>query len=117
MTKAGDRIGAILATNDGVVKFLGFGTYLGEFIPDRPMGVTAWMIEADDWDEGIEKALRLYAGEFTREQLERALKRPNPKLQLDNGDVVWGAECWWGSEEEVTQQLALARAVEQVRIA
>ena len=49
MTKAGDRIGAILATKDGVVKFLGFGTYLGEFIPDRPMGVTAWMIEADDY--------------------------------------------------------------------
>ena len=26
---------------------------------------------------------------------------PNPKLQLDNGDVVWGCECWWGHEEAV----------------
>lgn len=24
-----------------------------------------------------------------------------PKLQLDNGDVVWGNECWWGHEDEM----------------
>jgi hypothetical protein len=23
---------------------------------------------------------------------------PNPKLMLDTGKVVWGCECWWGSE-------------------
>lgn len=20
---------------------------------------------------------------------------PNPKITLDNGDVIWGYECWW----------------------
>lgn len=28
---------------------------------------------------------------------------PNPKLQLDNGNVVWGYQCWWGSEEKVKE--------------
>lgn len=25
----------------------------------------------------------------------------NPRITLDDGRVVWGHECWWGSEEEV----------------
>ena len=25
----------------------------------------------------------------------------NPKIQLDDGGVVWGQECWWGDEEAV----------------
>lgn len=27
----------------------------------------------------------------------------NPKLQLDNGNVVWGYQCWWGSEGKVKE--------------
>lgn len=23
----------------------------------------------------------------------------NPKIVLDNGDVVWGFQCWWGPLE------------------
>jgi hypothetical protein len=30
-------------------------------------------------------------------------KRPNPKLQLDDGTIVWGQECWWGSEEKIKE--------------
>ena len=26
---------------------------------------------------------------------------PNPKLQLDDGTVVWGCECWWGPEDKI----------------
>jgi hypothetical protein len=29
----------------------------------------------------------------------------NPKLQLDNGKVVWGQECWWGSEQAVKNSI------------
>ena len=25
----------------------------------------------------------------------------NPRLKLDNGEVVWGCECWWGSEAKI----------------
>jgi len=29
----------------------------------------------------------------------------NPRILLDNGDTVYGCECWWGSEEFVKKQL------------
>lgn len=25
----------------------------------------------------------------------------SPKLSLDNGNVVWGYQCWWGSEAKI----------------
>ena len=30
----------------------------------------------------------------------------NPKITLDNGDVVWGYQCWWGPEDEVKNSIA-----------
>jgi hypothetical protein len=29
----------------------------------------------------------------------------NPRITLDNGDVVWGFECWWGSEEQIKKEV------------
>lgn len=26
-----------------------------------------------------------------------------PKISLDNGEIVYGSECWWGTEEEVKE--------------
>ena len=45
-------------------------------------------------------------GTYEGEQVpdKEALKRlvvPNPKITLDDGRVVWGFECWWGSEEKI----------------
>lgn len=40
---------------------------------------------------------------------------PNPKIQLDNGDVVWGYQCWWGDEEEVKCSIG-GRQVIEVKI-
>lgn len=31
---------------------------------------------------------------------------PNPKLQMDNGAIVWGYQCWWGDESAVESQIA-----------
>jgi hypothetical protein len=25
----------------------------------------------------------------------------NPKILLDNGQTIWGFECWWGEEEKI----------------
>lgn len=25
----------------------------------------------------------------------------NPKIELDNGKVIWGYQCWWGDEKAV----------------
>ena len=33
------------------------------------------------------------------------LGMPNPCIELDNGGIVWGCECWWGPEEQIKAQL------------
>lgn len=43
------------------------------------------------------------------------LEIPNPKIVLDNGSVVWGRECWWGSEEQIKEMIG-NRKVEIVEV-
>lgn len=35
----------------------------------------------------------------------------NPKILLDNGDVVWGYECWWASEAKVKSMIGNRKIV------
>lgn len=74
MTKKGDRVIAVRSADDNVVNIFGYGTYEGEDVP--PPGITG-VFGLDLSISGIE----------------------NPKIVLDNGDVVWGCECWWGDAE------------------
>lgn len=30
---------------------------------------------------------------------------PNPHITLDNGQEVWGCECWWGPEKKIQEML------------
>lgn len=76
MAKVGARVGAMLSAGDGVVNFLGFGTYEGDEIPPKEVG-------------GLAAELGL----------------PNPKIKLDNGAIIWGCQCWWGSEEGMKAKL------------
>jgi len=74
---------------EGTVYFLGYGEYVGDFIPKEAVGGLA---------------------ESCREcQIE------NPKLVLDDGSVVYGCECWWGSEERIKKEL-LDRAVKVIHV-
>jgi hypothetical protein len=41
---------------------------------------------------------------------------PNPKILLDNGEVVWGCECWWGDEPRFKEILEKAKEVKIVSI-
>ncbi len=41
---------------------------------------------------------------------------PNPKIVLDNGDVVWGCECWWGAAEIAEERLQLKTGGRTVNI-
>lgn len=75
----GARVGAILGTDEDVVQFLGYGVYEGDEVPD-------------------ENAVGM--GPIVRQ-----LQRPNPKIRLDSGKVVWGCECWWYPEEIVRKKL------------
>jgi hypothetical protein len=90
-----ERVGAVSHTRGKELFFYGFGVYAGEEVPESAVG---WIAEA----------LREHG-------------QHNPKLVLDNGDVVWGCECWWSSEAEIERRLAEWRAeggtVVEIRIA
>lgn len=79
--RAGERVGAVFATaKDGVVEMLGYGVYEGDFVP----------VEGGGWMAAALKEAQV----------------PNPRIRLDNGDVVYGCECWWGPEESVKERVA-----------
>ena len=76
----GSRVGAIAGKNEDKVDFFGFGVYEGDF-----------KIENDDvYMMGIQMS---------------SLDVENPKIKLDNGDIVYGCECWWGPEDQIKQVL------------
>ena len=78
--KKGERVGAILGSNkDGSVDFLGYGVYEGDFIPTEAVGFMA--------------------------EIATKLEHTNPRIRLDDGQVVYGCECWWGKEDEVKKSL------------
>jgi len=74
MREIGCRIGAVLEADDNTISLIGFGVYAGEEVP--PANVSPMLHEI-------------------------GLK--NPKLIMDDGQIAWGCECWWGNEEKVKQ--------------
>jgi len=73
--EVGTRVGAIAFADGNRVYFLGRGTYVGDRFPPA----------------NVNPALNMGF--------------PNPKIELDNGDVVWGCECWWGPEDMIDENL------------
>jgi hypothetical protein len=88
----GDRVGAILSSDadEGTVYFIGYGTYVGDHVPEEAVGFLA--------------------------EVARSQKRTNPKIELDNGGVVYGCECWWGGEEAVRKKLESFKSIVEVDI-
>ena len=88
MRNPGERVGAMLGSTDEVISFLGFGVYEGDHPPKdpAPIGFTAEMAS-----EAHEEADQPWL---------------NPRIRLDSGSIVWGCECWWGSEEQYKKILA-----------
>lgn len=82
MSEVGERVGAIISMQDGVVAFAGYGVYSGEEVP--PADVSPMLNEF-----GVN----------------------NPKITLDDGKVVWGCECWWGPEKKMQETIARATKV------
>ena len=54
-----------------------------------------------------ESTVRLYGyGVYEGEQVPtrgypKDLGMENPKIKLDDGQIVYGFECWWGPEEKI----------------
>jgi hypothetical protein len=81
--KPGERVGAICGeTEDNTVEIFGYGVFNGYEVP--PPGVKFMGIDLHE------------------------VKHENPKITLDNGQVVWGCECWWGPEAKIQQTVAEA---------
>ncbi len=80
--KINERVGAINGTSDEgkVLSIFGFGVYLGDKVPDKEVGG--------------------FMGEELRKQ-----KIENPTIKLDNGNITYGCECWWGSEDSIKKQI------------
>jgi hypothetical protein len=75
MVKKGDRVGAIQSSDKDIVKFFGYGVYVGDTIPPN-------------------------------------FPILNPTINLDNGQVVYGYECWWGSEARVKEIIGDRKVIE-----
>lgn len=95
--KVGERVGAIHHSTSSHLYFLGYGVYEGEQLPVA---------------DGNESSLATVMAR---------LNMKNPRIKLDNGDVVWGMECWWGPEDYIKRTLESAaadgRIITDVRIA
>lgn len=90
MVEVGARVGAILKATTDEVHLLGFGVYDGEHEP--PVG--PWGLSLDDI-----KAMK-EAGDLPPDWSWK-----NPRITLDDGRVVWGYQCWWGSEESINKKI------------
>ena len=79
------RVGAIRNSDAETVYLFGYGVYLGDEVP--PRGTYCLGVDLHE------------------------LGRPNPKIRLDSGDIVWGCECWWGGEESVRRKIGNRKVV------
>ena len=88
--KANERVMAVSHAEDDILYVFGEGEYLGDKCPadypkeDQPGG---WMGEA----------------------IVDLPNHTNPCIKLDNGDIVWGCECWWGPVNGKSMQNAKER--------
>ena len=105
--KPGIRVIAIHSSDRHTVYIYGYGTYVGdEEPPVGPFGST--------WEEFDKLALEAFGQEeFDRRKAAGELRPKNPKVELDNGKIVWGQECWWCPEEQADKFVG-ARRVEEV---
>lgn len=104
----GERVGAILSGNSEKVEFLGYGEYVGDVVPERPIGM---MGEYGSW-EAIAAMMNdsgFRPPEGSNHWTVEQVKMPNPLIRLDSGAEVWGAECWWGPAAKIKASLDRAR--------
>lgn len=97
----GDRVGAMESANNTTVRMYGFGVYQGECErPDDSPGIFGTIAE-------IRQTLKEEHPQWDEAKLEETVKalRTNPCIKLDNGQLVWGCQCWWGPEESVRKAI------------
>lgn len=108
-TQPGTRVGAVSHSDKDTVYLFGYGIYEGDFVREG-LGLFG---EAGDERRMAEEYFRARNPKATDAEVkefgDEVLK--NPRIRLDSGKVVWGAQCWWGPEDEVRQSVAGRAAV------
>lgn len=105
--EVGERVGCI-SHSDGTTRtvfIFGFGKYVGRRIPHGAGG---------SWGKSLVEATNVVLNEAKEKMSEEDFKKVeervvelygNPCLELDNGQLVFGCECWWASEAQVKEQI------------
>jgi len=100
----GMRVGAVMKSDAETVYLFGYGVYEGDFVLPG--------------EEPSRERLIAYCREchphLSMAEAEGCVDAiiGNPRIRLDSGQTVWGAECWWGPEEEVRNSIGSRRIVE-----
>lgn len=84
----GTRVGAIASADDDVVRLYGYGVRIEDQVPD----------ETETRQHPALKALHEH-------------ELPNPTILLDDGGIVYGAECWWGPEQSIVNWIGDRRVI------
>lgn len=104
--KAGDRIGAAISVKNGKVLWLGEGVYEGDF---HPPGTILLTLEEARSYAATDEVAKTISDEELKKRVDRFNDSPmvkNPRIKLDNGETVWGKECWWGTAEGFKKKYA-----------
>lgn len=84
----GARVGVIQAADDDEVRLLGYGVRLEDSVPIQVAGKHNTVLEM------------MHVSNLT-----------NPTMRLDDGTLVYGAECWWGPENSVKTWIGERRVI------
>lgn len=95
----GTRVVAV-SHNEGKKLFVfGHGVFEGYFIPPK-VNLPEQLAEIQKEYAVQQTVIPDLPKVFTEQEAMTALllSESNPRIKLDNGEVVWGYECWWGDE-------------------
>lgn len=73
--------------------------------PQAPMRVVAVRSATDT------EVLSFGPGLYVGDEQPPGFPFDNPKINLDDGSVVWGYQCWWGAEEDFETSFIQGRTV------
>lgn len=124
-SRPGDRVWAAESADEHEVRLYGYGVYAGDHV--RPDGHGPFGITRDEMAATIERITipvaeyrervneKVASGVIPQQEADAMVTRyeeeaarpisdrvddlfANPRIDLDDGGTVWGAQCWWGPE-------------------
>ena len=99
MTQPGTRVLAVASCDGEHLAIYGEGEYVGDLpIPMSP----------EEREEVVADFVKLSSGEEEAQKLTDFFCR-SPCINLDNGRVIWGFQCWWGPVEKVQRRFPESR--------